>query len=188
MSRTVKAGLIAAVICVVAAPVAYQHRRSVHSLLHRIKHALIGSSGGGGGSAVAMPNSLEIGGKTFTDVLGYPPYYLAVTQIDSVLFVTRRNAGGSNLIHVMSLKTGQDEQIPTRVDFGRNIGVAGDGFCDYVERAQPGEVVVASETTVGRRMKSIYHLDLQAGIVDTREVWYYDANGRITNIYEGPGF
>ena len=59
---------------------------------------------------------------------------------------------------------------------------------DYIERAAPGEVVVASETSAGLRMKSVYRLDLQAGIVDTRKILYYDQNGQITNVYEGPGF
>jgi hypothetical protein len=188
VNRNARLGLIAAaVICVVAAPVAYKHRRAVHALLHRLKHSLMGSSGISSAPA-PVPNSLQIGGRQFPDVLGYPPYYLAVTQIDSVLFVTRRNNGGSNLFHVLNLKTGQDEQIPTIADFGRNIGSADAGLCDYVERAGPGEVVLASEIRAGRRMKSVYHLDLQAGIVDTRKVSYYDQDGNVTNVYEGPGF
>jgi hypothetical protein len=183
-------GLIAVVVLgVVAMPVAYQHRRSLHSLLHRLKHSLMGNGGGSiGSSSGPVTNSLEIGGKKFTDVLGYPPYYLPVTQFDAVLFVTRLNNGGTNLLHVLNLKTGQEEQIQTIADFGRNIGLAGGGMCDYIERAAPGEVVVASETTVGHRVKTVYHLDLQAGIVDTRKVFLYDQNGQITNVYEGPGF
>ena len=190
MNRTVKLGLMAVVLLgVVATPLAYKHRRSLHSLLHRMKHSLMGNGGGSvGSSSGPVVNSLEIGGKKFTDVLGYPPYYLAVTQIDSVLFVTRLNNGGTNLFHVLNLKTGQDEQIPSIADFGRNIGLTGDGMRDYVERAAPGEVVVASETSAGRRAKSVYHLDLQAGIMDTRKAFYYDANGQVTNVYEGPGF
>jgi hypothetical protein len=190
VNRTVKLGLVAVVVLgVVAAPVACQHRRSLHSLLHRFKHSLTGGGGGSVGSSSApVVNSLEIGGKKFTDVLGYPPYYLPVTQLNAVLFVTRLNNGGTNLLHLLSLKTGQEEQIPTIADFGRNIGLAGGGMCDYLERAAPGEVVVASETSVGRRVKTVYHLDLQAGIVDTRKIFIYDQNGQITNAYEGPGF
>jgi hypothetical protein len=189
VNRGIRLGLVAAVvICVVAAPLAYKHRHYVHGLLHRLKHALIGNRGSVGSSPAPATNSLEIGGRQFTDVLGYPPYYLAVTQIDCVLFVTRRNNGGSNFFHVLNLKTGQDEQIPSIADFGRNIGSADAGFRDYVERAGPGEVVVASEISVGRRMKSAYHLDLQAGIMDTRRISYYDQNGHLTNVYEGPGF
>jgi hypothetical protein len=190
VNRTVKFGLMVVVILgVVAAPLAYRHRRALHGLLHRMKHSLMGGGGGSvGSSAGPVASSLEIGGKKFTDVLGYPPYYLAVTQIDAVLFVTRLNNAGTNLFHLLNLKTGQEEQIPSTADFGRNIGSAGGGMRDYVERAAPGEVVVASETSAGRRVKSVYHLDLQAGIVDTRKVFYYDQNGQVTNVYEGPGF
>jgi hypothetical protein len=189
MNRTVKFGLVAVVVLgVVAAPVAYQHRRALHGLLHRFKHSLTGGGGSVASASEPVAKSLEIGGKKFTDVLGYPPYYLAVTQFNAVLFVTRLNNGGTNLLHVLSLKTGQEEQIPTIADFGRNIGLANDGMYDYIERAGPGEVVVASESSVGRRVKTVYHLDLQAGIVDTRKVFLYDQNGQITNVYEGPGF
>jgi hypothetical protein len=191
VNRTVKFGLVAVVVLgVVAAPLAYRHRHSLHSLLHRIKNSLIGSGGGGslGGSSAPVVKSLDIGGKKFTDVLGYPPYYLTVTQFDAVLFVTRLNNGGTNLFHVLNLKTGQEEQIPSIADFGRNIGSAGGGMRDYIERVAPGEVVVASESSTGWRVKSEYRLDLQAGIVDTRKVFYYDQNGQITNVYEGPGF
>ena len=190
MNRTLRFGLLAVVILgMVAMPVAYRHRRALHGLLHRMKHSLVDNGGGSVSSSSAhATNSLEIRGKKFADVLGYPPYYLPVTQIDAVLFVTRLNNGGTNLFHVLSLKTGQEEQIPSIADFGRNIGSGSGGVRDYVERAGPGEVVVASETSAGARVKSLYHLDLQAGIVDTRKVLLYDQNGRITNVYEGPGF
>ncbi len=190
MNRTVKFGLLVVVILgVIAMLVAYRHRRSLHGWLHRMKHSLV-DSGGGSVSTSSAPAAkvLEIGGKKFADVLGYPPYYLTVTQIDAVLFVTRLNNGGTNLFHVLNVKTGRDEQIPSIADFGRNIGSGDGGARDYVERAAPGEVVVASETSAGRRVKSLYHLDLQAGIMDTRKVLLYDPNGRITNVYEGPGF
>jgi hypothetical protein len=179
--------MAAVLLGVIAAPLAYQHRRSLHGLLHRMKHSLMGG-GGVSGSSAPVASSLEIGGKKFTNVLGYPPYYLTITQYDSVLFVTRLNSGGTNLFHVLNLKTGQEEQIPSIADFGRNIGSGGNGTRDYIERAAPGEVVVASETSAGRRMKSVYRLDLQAGIVDTRKIFYYDQNGQVTNVYEGPGF
>ncbi len=190
MNRPIKFGLIAVVILgMVAAPVAYKHRRSLHGMLHRMKHSVMGDNAGSvSSSSVPVANSLEIGGKKFSDVLGYPPYYLAATQIDAVLFVTRLNAGGTNLFHVLSLKTGREEQIPTIADFGRNIGSSGGGMSDYLVRSAPGEVVVASEAGAGSRVKTVYHLDLQAGIVDTREVFYYDQNGQITNTHEGPGF
>lgn len=186
MNRTIKLGLVTAgIACLVAAPVAYHYRGRIHRLLRRIKQSAATSQ-----PPVGSPvtNCLELGGKHFADVLGYPPYYLAVTQIDSALFVTRLNHTGSNVFHLLNLKTGADEQIPTVADFGRNIGSGDGGFRDYVERSAPGEVVVASETCVGQRMKTVYRLDLQAGIVDTRVVLYYDQDGRLTNSTEGPGF
>jgi hypothetical protein len=186
MNRSVRLGLVVAgLICVVGLPLGYRHRRQVHGLLHRIGHRLFARNTT---SAQPVTNTLEIGGKKYADVLGYPPYYLAVTQFDAVLFVTRLNGGGSNVFHLLSVKTGQEEQIPTIADFGRNIGATNGGFRDYVERAGPGEVVVASESDAGNRVKTVYHLDLAAGIVNTREVFYYDSYGHVTNISEGPGF
>ena len=136
-----------------------------------------------------MPDGiLNLNGQRFTDVLGYPPYYLTVTQYDAVLFVTRVNNGGSNLIHLLGKKNGQEELIPTRADFGRNIGALGGGFQDYVERAGQNELVLASETTVGERMKTEYHLNLMTAKVDTREILYYDQNGKVTNTQVLPGF
>jgi hypothetical protein len=183
---TIKLSLAAvAIVCLMAAALAYHHRRQIYTLLHRIRH---GTTQSQANLPPAIPNSLELGGKRFVDVLGYPPYYLTVTQIDSALFVTRLNNSGGNAFHILNLKTGQDEQIPTRADFGRNIGSADEQCRDYVERAGPGELFVASEVRLGQRTKTVYRLDLQAGIVDTRVVLYYDQDGRLTNSTEGPGF
>lgn len=59
---------------------------------------------------------------------------------------------------------------------------------DYVERAGQNELVLASETTVGERMKTEYHLNLMTAKVDTREILYYDQNGKVTNTQVLPGF
>jgi hypothetical protein len=183
----VKVGLAAVVvICLISGPIAYRHRHGIHKLLHRLKQSVEGNNPP---TAASAPDGiLNLNGKRFTDVLGYPPYYLTVTQYDAVLFVTRVNNGGSNLIHLMSKKGGQEEQIPTHADFGRNIGAPGGGFQDYVERAGSNELVLASETTVGQRMKTEYHLNLQTAKVDTREIFYYDPYGNITNTRVMPGF
>jgi hypothetical protein len=191
MNRTVKlAAASLGIVCLMALALGYHYRGRIHRLYHRIRYgeAQGGAKGPGESSAPPVTNSVEINGKKFVDVLGYPPYYLAVTQMDSALFVTRLNNSGSNVFHVLNLKTGQDEQIPTIADFGRNIGATDGGFRDYVERVGPGEVFVASESSVGRRTKTVYRLDLAAGIVDTRVVLYYDQVGQLTNSTEGPGF
>lgn len=189
MNRTIKlAAAAVGVVCLMALALAYHYRGRIHRLYHHIRY---GEAQGGTKSPAESPpvtNSFEIGGKKFVDVLGYPPYYLAVTQMDSALFVTRLSNSGSNVFHVLNLKTGQDEQISTIADFGRNIGATNGGFRDYVERTEPGEVFVASETDVGQRTKTVYRLDLAAGIVDTRVVLYYDQDGQLTNSTEGPGF
>lgn len=136
MNATTKTGLAAvAVICLVSAPVAYRHRHGIHKLLHRLEQSLAGNSHP---TAGAVPDGiLNLNGQRFTDVLGYPPYYLTVTQYDAVLFVTRVNNGGSNLIHLLGKKNGQEELIPTRADFGRNIGALGGGFAGLRRTRRP---------------------------------------------------
>ncbi len=190
MNRTAKlAAAVVGTACLMALALGYHYRGRIHRLYHRIRYGEAqGGAKGPGESATPVTNSFEIGGKKFVNVLGYPPYYLAVTQMDSALFVTRLSNSGSNIFHVLNLKTGQEEQIPTIADFGRNIGATDGGFRDYVERVGPGEVFVASETSVGRRTRTVYRLDLAAGIVDTRVVLYYDRDGQLTNSTEGPGF
>ncbi len=184
MNRTVKTGLLAAaVLCAAVALIAYRHRHGIVKWVRRMEHSQAAKN-----PPAAAPDTLKIGGKEFKDVLGYPPYYLAITQFDAVLFVTRVNNGGSNLFHILNLKTGQEEQIKTRTDFGRNIGAMGGEFRDYVVSASPDEVVVASEEHAGRTSKTVLHLNLRTALVDTRVVYYYDQNGRITNTFEGPGF
>jgi hypothetical protein len=185
VNRTAKAALVVAlVLCAGSALVAYRHRHNIIRWVRQMQHALATRNN----PPAAAPGTLEIGGQKFKDVLGYPPYYLAVTQFDAALFVTRVNNGGTNLFHIMNLKTGEEEQIKTRADFGRNIGAMDDAFRDYVVSAGPEEVVVASETWAGSRMKTVLHLNLRTAMVDTREVYYYDKNGRLTNTFQGPGF
>ena len=100
MNRTAKRVLLVlAALCLAALFIAFRHRHQVHGWLHQIKLSLLGK--GGSTPTYAAP-SLDIGGKTFVDVFGYPPYYLAVTQFDAVLFVTRVNDGGSNLFHLLN--------------------------------------------------------------------------------------
>jgi hypothetical protein len=184
VNRTAKIGLLtAAVLCAILLHIGYQHRRGVVRWVRRMEHSMAGNR-----TPAAAPSTLKIGGREFKDVLGYPPYYLTITQYDAVLFVTRVNDGGSNLFHILNLKTGREEQIKTRSDFGLNIGATGDAFRNYIVSAKPDEVVVASEERVGQPMKTVLHLNLRSALVDTREVYYYDNNGRITNTFEGPGF
>lgn len=192
MNRRAKGGLalgILVLLGVAVLPMAYRHRHGLHTWLHRIRHGLSGGgSSSAGAGAAELDHTLRINGRTFTDVLGYPPYYLTITQYDVVLFVTRVNDGGSNLIHVLNRKTGQEEQIATRVDFGRNIGAEGGAFRDYVERVESNGVALASMSSAGKPVKTVYQLNLRTAMVDTREVFYYDEDGRITNTEVGPGF
>jgi hypothetical protein len=184
VNRAAKTGLLmAAVLCAGLALVTYRHRRGMLRWVRRMEHSLASEN-----SPPVAPGTLEMGGRKFKDVLGYPPYYLAMTQFDAVLFVTRVNNGGTNLFHILNLKTGQEEQIKTIADFGRNIGALGDAFRDYIVSAAPDEIVVASESRAGSPMKTVLHLNLRSRLVDTRQVYCYDQNGRITNTYEGPGF
>lgn len=184
MNRAARPGLLmAAVLCAGLTLAAYRHRHGVVRWFRRMEHSPAAEK-----LPAAPAGTLEMGGKKFQDVLGYPPYYLAITQFDAVLFVTRLNNGGTNLFHILNLKTGQEEQIKTRADFGRNIGAAGDAVRDYIMSARPDEVVVASETRAGRQSRTVLRLNLRTAQVDTRVVYDYDKNGRLTNTYEGPGF
>ena len=81
-----------------------------------------------------------------------------------------------------------DVQIPTIADFGRNIGLSGAGFRDYVALAEPGMVVAASETSVGIMSRTVYYLNLQTATMEARDIFRYDRNGHMTNRARLPGF
>ena len=171
-------------MCLVALPVAYRYRHFVHQVIHRVVH--LGRHPNLSFGPVF--HSVEFNGQRFKDVLGYPPYYLDVPQADSVVFVTRLTSSGSNVIHVFNRKSGQDLQIPTIADFGRSIGLTNGAFQEYVERVEPGRISVASESGAGVVMKTVYHLNLQAATLESRDLYYYDAHGNMTNSRHAPGF
>ena len=165
-------------------PVAYRHRHRAGQLIRKVLHARNPSPRSGG----PITNSVVFNGKVFRNVLGYPPYYIDVPQLDSVLFVTRSTAAGSNLIHILNLKTDQEVQIPTIADFGRSIGSTNGGFLEYLERAEPGKISVASEIGVGVLMKRVYNLNLRTATMESRDTYYYDRRGNMTNSLHAPGF
>jgi hypothetical protein len=172
------------VLCLAALPLAYQQRHFLHQVVHRL--ALHRRPRLRSGPPVI--HSLEFDGRQFPDVLGYPPYYLEVPQLGSVLFVTRLTSGGSNVIHLLNRKSGQDVQIHTIADFGRSIGLTNGAFQEYVESVDPGRISVSSECGAGVVMKTIYHLNLQTQTMDSRDIYYYDTHGNMTNSRHAPGF
>ena len=172
------------ILCLVALPVVYRYRYTVKKIVRKLAH-LPHSTGNSSESTI---HSVEFSGKKFPEVLGYPPYYLEVPQLGSVVFVTRLGSGGSNIIHILNRKSGQDVQIPTIADFGRSIGLTNGAFQEYIERVEPGKISVASESGAGTVMKTVFHLNLQTAAMDSRDIYYYDSRGNMTNSRHAPGF
>ncbi len=185
MKAAVKIGaIVLAGLGLLTLPLAWRHRHQLRQIAHRIVH-------GGGSSVHSGPpviNHVIFNGRVFSDVLGYPPFYLDVPQLNSVLFITRVNDGGSNEIHIFNPQSGQDIVIPTIADFGRSIGLTNGAFLEYVDRVDQGTISVASEYGAGRPMKIVYHLNLRTAKMDDRDIYYFDRHGNITDLIHAPGF
>ena len=176
---------IALVILTAGLAAAVHWRHAAGKLIGKWRH---GQTATAPKSGPYVPQTLQLRGWQFNDVLGYPPYYLDAPQIDSVVFVTRLSASGTNTIHIFNLKNGRDIQVNTLADFGRNIGMTNGGFLDYVESATTDRVDLSSEMNAGVVRKITFHLDLPATKLTGRDEFFYDHFGKLTNTQHLPGF
>jgi len=93
---------------------------------------------------------LKVGGKTFSDVRGLPPYYLDVPQLHSLLFVTGKVDHGATF-HLFNLATKKFERILCGMETetcGWNIGAPrkkGEQFSEWIENASSNRVTFGSD-------------------------------------------
>jgi hypothetical protein len=96
-------------------------------------------------NSLYMPAGMSVLDRKFKDVAGFPPYYLELPEIDSVLFVTQSPA----TIHVANLKTRQLTSIKTPYNFGRGICEPGlEADSAHVMAGTNGETLIIAERYV----------------------------------------
>jgi hypothetical protein len=103
---------------------------------------------------------LSVGTHTFHNVLGAPPYFIALTNLDAILFVTKKPSQNAQ-IHVYDL--GRKEHFALNGGdtlFGHMIGGQPEPpsrSWDYVESVTSSNIVIVSESW---HLRERYLLDL----------------------------
>ena len=120
---------------------------------------------------------LTVFGRTYRGVQGMKPFYLAIPDLNSILFVT---GDGDQVFHLVNLGTKRERHITAeKSGFGGHIGsarAAGEPYTDFVVSATTNRVVVASEYPDAK--KSLY-LDFGAGKI--QQVVYEKYMDQVTN-------
>jgi|GEM_PF-3336869 len=92
---------------------------------------------------------LKCNGRTYNNVEGFEPFYLNVPELHSILFVTV-SSQGMQTVHIVNLETLKEINIDSAKHyFGGHIGsgrAPGDDLTDWVDRVEPGKVVVAARS------------------------------------------
>jgi hypothetical protein len=94
-----------------------QGKAEIKSMEPGIGQILANPHGGGMGA-------LAINGTRYKDVLGLYPYYLEISELHSIVFVTRTGPGKGQL-HLYDLRAKSDASFPPSADmfgFGMRIG------------------------------------------------------------------
>ncbi len=129
----------------------------------------------------SFPRYLTIKGQTFTSVRGSAPFYLTLTNLNAVLFVTE-DFQNDTTFHVLSLETGRSASIfGGKSDFGARIGFPsspGDKYSDWIESASTNRVVVS---TRAGPFKTTTVLNLSSASVERIDFYYLNAQGVPTN-------
>jgi hypothetical protein len=119
---------------------------------------------------ISEDHYLKINGKTFSNIIGGPPYYLEVPDLHSVLFVTGNEDKGDVKFHILSRKTGQETVIHGgQLHFGFDIGAPrkpGEAYTDFVQKASSNEVTLVSQ---GSKARVIIVLNLRSNKVERVE-------------------
>jgi hypothetical protein len=131
--------------------------------------------------AAFQPRYLQVFGKTYKNVRGDSPYYISLTNISCILFVTEPTKYGM-IFNVLNLTN----RAITRIDgkrggFGYGINGPhrdGDAFKDYIESATPNHIV-AVRGCDGCWQK--YYLDLVHGKLTKVVEEYYNNQKEVTN-------
>jgi hypothetical protein len=92
------------------------------------------------------PTSLKVHGVSFSNLRGEPPFYLPLSNLDCILFVTATNENRS-IIHIFDLTTDTQELIPLIgfvASFGRSINSHNRESVDSVLGATTSNIVLRS--------------------------------------------
>ena len=89
--------------------------------------------------------ALRIDGKVYENVQGYTPYYLVITNLDSIFFVTEQ-PNGFVTYHIYNLKNRKDaiflDQI---VDLGDFINSSAKDEQIFIEKATPDNFIIVEK-------------------------------------------
>ena len=109
---------------------------------------------------------LNIGGKSFAKVRGYPPHYLPIRELNAVYFVTE-GKGHQSVCHIFNLGTRKDIPIVTdATELGYELGRTG-------ARSEVIEGYTNNTLIVGRHYddtKTLYWLDLNQRKITDMEI------------------
>jgi hypothetical protein len=123
------------------------------------------------------PNYLTIFGKTYRGVQGLKPFYLEVSALDSILFVTGED---DQTFHLVNLKTKKHLRVDAnKTSFGghiKSVRPAKESYTDFVDEVTTNFVVVG---TLYPEAKKTFFLDFKAGRLD--RLVYEEYKNHITN-------
>lgn len=123
------------------------------------------------------PNYLTIFGHTYRGVQGLKPFHLAVTTLDSILFVTGED---DQIFHLVNLRTKEHLIVhANKTSFGGHISSvrqAGEPYTDFVDEVTTNFVVVATQYP---EAKKSFFLDFRTGRLD--RIVYEEYKNNVTN-------
>ena len=123
---------------------------------------------------------LIVNGKTYKGIRGLKPYYLDITNLNSILFVTE-GAKYKTTVHVVNLQSKREIEFQGVSGFGSSIGSPskpGEKFSDYIENVQSNRITIATRSL---DWKNTWVLNLESKQIEREEDFKYDAGGQVTN-------
>jgi hypothetical protein len=128
---------------------------------------------------------LRIFGRNFHNVRGSKPFYIMVTNLNSIVFVTEDRKEQGHL-HIMNLKTKVDTKILISGIFGGNIGYEqygrkqGDECTDYIDNVGTKGLRI---NAVSVRWRESSVIDIASKSVSERESIIFDKDKKIIKRY-----
>lgn len=124
---------------------------------------------------------LKIGDRTYKNLRGVEPYYLAIPAIEAILFMVE-GRNDNVTIHVVFLSDHKDIEFEAgEFGLGSNIGskrAPGEKMTDYIESADLNHIVYAARFN---DRKETIALNLATRTLGQRELFEYNSNGEVTN-------
>ena len=130
---------------------------------------------------ISATTYLSIHGRTFTGLRGLPPYYLDITNLDSLLFVTEDKR---RKVSFWIVESKSDQAIQIDGDgstFGWNIGSgrsAGEEYADWLEASSANNISLVTRSG-SVRVKTVLDIGLKS--ISRVEVDHLDVSGGVTN-------